>query len=80
MLFRSLDDYWFAWDDAHVACGLGYASLYNHACPANALFTLRPEQLVIEFTAVRAIAPGEEITINYQGAPDDPTPVWFALA
>lgn len=75
-----LDDYWFAWDSAHVACGLGWASLYNHACPANAAFTLVPAARAIDFTAVRPIAAGEEITINYQGAPDDPTPVWFPLA
>ena len=74
---KLLDDYWFWWDDDHSACALGWASLYNHACPSNATFRLLHDVRMIEFTAVRDIAIGEEITINYQGEPDDPTPPWF---
>jgi uncharacterized protein len=74
-----LDDYWFWWDDQHNACGLGWASLYNHACPANARFDRRLAACVLEFTAVRSIAAGDEITINYHGEPDDPTPPWFEV-
>ena len=72
-----LDDYWFLWDEQHIACALGWASLYNHACPANASFTCDPASRTITFVAVRGIRAGEEVTNNYQGAPDDPTPVWF---
>ena len=72
-----LDDYWFWWDDAHNAFALGCGSLYNHAAPANARYAVEPATRTLAFTAVRAIAAGEEITINYHGAPDDPTPVWF---
>lgn len=75
-----LDDYWFWWDDAHNACALGWASLYNHACPANATFRRDAAARVLEFTAVVDIAAGDEVTINYHGDPRDPTPVWFALA
>ena len=72
-----LDDYWFWWDETHNACALGWASLYNHACPANATFQLDRAGEVLVITAVRDIAPGTEVTINYHGRPDDPAPVWF---
>lgn len=75
-----LDDYWFWWDEAHNACALGWASLYNHACPANVAF--RPDRAarLLVLTAAVDIAPGNEVTINYHGEVDDPRPVWFALA
>ena len=72
-----LDDYWFWWDDAHNAFALGCGSLYNHAAPANARYVVEPASRTLAFSAVRAIAAGEEVTINYHGEPDDPTPVWF---
>ena len=31
------------------------------------------------FTALRDIAAGEEITVNYNGEPDDETPVGFEV-
>lgn len=76
---RLLDSYWFWWDEDHNALGLGCASLYNHACPANARFDRDTAARLLTFTAVRAIAQGEEITINYHGEPDDPSSVWFDL-
>lgn len=72
-----LDDYWFWWDEQHNAAALGCGSLYNHACPANARFDRDFTSRTLVFSAVRAIAVGEEITINYRGEPDDPSPVWF---
>ncbi len=75
-----LDDYWFYWDATHNACGLGWASLYNHACPANATFRIVPGARLLLITAVTDIAVGTEVTINYHGRPDDPAPVWFPTA
>jgi uncharacterized protein len=75
-----LDDYWFWWDEQHNACALGCGSLYNHAAPANARFERDRDAGVLVFTAVREIAAGDEITINYHGDPDDPSSVWFDLA
>lgn len=72
-----LDDYWFWWDEQHNAMVLGCGSLYNHGCPANARFACDAVARVVVFTAVRAIASGEEITINYHGEPADASPVWF---
>ena len=72
-----LDDYWFWWDDEHNAFALGWAALYNHACPANARFRLEREARLIVFEAAADIDAGDEVTINYHGEPDDPRPVWF---
>ena len=72
-----LDDYWFWWDDEHNAFALGWAALYNHACPANTRFRLERAGRLIVFKAAADIEAGEEVTINYHGEPDDPGPVWF---
>jgi SET domain-containing protein len=73
-----LDDYWFWWDERHNAVALGCASLYNHACPANASFARDTAARVLVVRAARAIAAGEEVTLNYHGDPGDPSPVRFA--
>ena len=44
---------------------LGYGSIYNHANPANMLYRPDGEALELHFVAVRDIAAGEELTINY---------------
>lgn len=75
-----LDDYWFWWDEEHNACALGFASLYNHACPANAAFHCDHAAQVLVITACVDIPCGTEVTINYHGQVDDPRPVWFVLA
>lgn len=75
-----MDDYWFWWDAEHNACGLGWASIYNHGCPANAVFRCEVAARVIVVTAVIDIEPGVEVTINYHGDVADPRPVWFPIA
>ncbi|HZN39514.1 MAG TPA: SET domain-containing protein-lysine N-methyltransferase [Planctomycetota bacterium] len=72
-----LDDYWFWWDDEHNAFALGWAALYNHACPANTRFRVERAVRLIVFEAAADIEAGDEVTINYHGEPDDPSPVWF---
>ncbi len=73
-----LDDYWFWWDEASNAMALGCGSLYNHAAPSNARYQRDVAARMLVFIAVRDIAPGEEITINYHGEPSDESPVWFS--
>lgn len=74
-----LYDYVFEWGETEEdsAIALGYAGLFNHSFAPNARYRRRTEALLIEVTALRAIAAGEEITMNYNGEPGDPTPVWF---
>lgn len=51
------------------AIALGYGSLYNHANPANMGYAAEHDGSAIIFTAVRDIAEGEELTINYDRDP-----------
>jgi len=60
----------FSWEElAKVpgtrALALGFGSLYNHANPANMRYEADGEQELLRFVAVRDIADGEELTINY---------------
>ncbi len=75
----SLNDFCFRWghDDEDGAIGLGNASLYNHSFSPSARYVLRIPEQQIEFVAVRDIAAGEEITVNYNRDPEDLKPVWF---
>lgn len=74
-----LSDYTFDWgrDNDHAAIVLGYGMLYNHSHTPNARFThdLRAREYI--FTALRDIKKDEEIYTNYNGDPEDNTPLWF---
>ena len=61
-----------------VALALGYGSLYNHSYNPNARYDDVGRQTK-EFRALRDIYPGEEITINYNGAEDIMDPVEFPV-
>ena len=74
-----LGQYCFFWEkDAGIICiGLGFASIYNHAYPANANYAMDHETGTMDIFSVRPIAAHEEITINYTGDPDNPSRQWF---
>lgn len=71
--------YVFSWDgdpyDGAIAMGLG--SFYNHSHSPNATFNKLFKEGIIEYVAIRPIWEHEEITVNYNGTPDDQTPLWF---
>ncbi len=75
----TLYDYYFLWGDDQKQCciALGYGSLYNHNAPSNADYSMDYEAHLIEIFTVRIVEAGEEITINYNGDPNDDTPPWF---
>jgi ribosomal protein S18 acetylase RimI-like enzyme len=75
----TLENYYFEWgeDGRDAALLLGSCSLCNHSYQPNAVFELQPERQTIGFVALRDIQPGEEITTNYNGAPEDSKPLWF---
>ncbi|HZR19022.1 MAG TPA: SET domain-containing protein [Verrucomicrobiae bacterium] len=64
----------------HAAIALGYGSLYNHSYLPNAEYRKSWEERLIRFIALRDIAPGEEITVNYNGTPGDRSPIWFEVS
>ena len=74
----SLANYCFAWSRGTMALALGYGSLYNHSFRPNARYDDVGPQTK-EFTAMRDIAPGEEITVNYNGEPTSRAAVWFEV-
>jgi SET domain-containing protein len=74
-----LANYYYCWGEEleAAAVAMGFGSFYNHSYFPNAEFTQRFDTDVVEFIAIRTIEPGEEITVNYNGLPDDLAPVWF---
>lgn len=74
-----LYNYYFDWDekDKTGAIALGYGSLFNHAYQPNAQYLWDYEFTSLKFYALKDIAAGEELTINYNGDPENQEKVWF---
>jgi SET domain-containing protein len=74
-----LHDYIFEWGKAKDQCcmALGYIPMYNHSYYSNCEYFMDYEEGIIFVKTVRAIAAGEELTINYNGDWNDATPLWF---
>jgi len=68
----------FEWDGG-VAVALGFGSLYNHSWTPNARYDHDYERNLVVYSAVRAIASGKEITVNYSGEPDGRIDLWFDM-
>lgn len=71
-----LSDYAFVYGVKKCAIALGYGSLYNHSFKPNARYDDVGRKTKV-FSAVREIAAGEEITVNYNGDPDNTDAVEF---
>jgi SET domain-containing protein len=71
--------YVFEWGKTRkqAAVAFGYVSMYNHDYNASCAYEMDFDLQTITIKAVRDIAIGEEITINYNAVPDDATPIWF---
>ena len=67
----------YLWNKNQVAISLGYGSLYNHSFEPNAHY--EHGRMAIRYLALRDIVPGEEITINYNGDPEDSSRVGFTV-
>lgn len=52
--------------EGRSAIALGYTSLLNHSYAPNCEFVRHIDALVIDLVALRPIAAGEELTIDYQ--------------
>lgn len=74
-----LDNYTYCWGEEgkELALVLGAGSVYNHSSHPNAVYERAPDELEMRYVALREIAEGEEIFINYLGRSDDTTPVVF---
>lgn len=77
-----LSDYAFAWGEdvpgfeagKDCAIGLGYLGLYNHSKQSNVRLERHYADNEMSIHALRDIAPGEELTIDYD------IPLWFDAA
>ncbi|MFH1840624.1 MAG: SET domain-containing protein [Candidatus Shapirobacteria bacterium] len=76
-----LDQYIYPWRSTRGACMvLGYGSIYNHSFEPNADWKQNFRTVTMVYRAIKNIKKGEEITVNYNGEPDDRTPIeWFEV-
>lgn len=59
---------------------LGYGSIYNHSFNPNADWKQNFKEENMVYRALKEIKKGEEVTVNYNGEPDDTTPIdWFEV-
>ena len=78
-----LFNYSYIWEDPkHLpefknAITLSVSQFINHSYEPNVKYLYDYEKKAIEFSAIRDISKGEELTVNYNGLVDDKSPVWF---
>jgi len=75
LLQIELRNYYFEWTKSHNAIALGYGSLINHSFKPNAAYTYGYKNKVMIFYAIKEIKKGREVLINYNGWPNDTTPL-----
>jgi SET domain-containing protein len=75
----TLTYYTYSWgaDGSDAAVAAGFGCFYNHSDEPNADYLKLVRQGFIDIVAIRPIRINEEITVNYNGSPNDRTPVWF---
>ena len=73
-----LNNYYFCWGNKQdcAVIALGFGSIYNHSYIPNAIYRPCMEEFILEIVAIKKILPNEEITINYNGSPNDKAPLW----
>lgn len=75
-----LQNYIFEWqpDGANLCCmALGTIPMYNHSYSSNCEYYMEYDDNTMYVQAVRDIAAGEELTVNYNATWNDETKVWF---
>lgn len=74
-----LHDYIFEWGPQQEQCcmALGLVPIYNHSYESNCDYFMDFENDTISIQTMKAVAAGEELTINYNGDWKDDTKIWF---
>ncbi|MFN6572759.1 SET domain-containing protein [Dendronalium sp. ChiSLP03b] len=72
-----LGNYYYDWEDNAAAIALGLSSLINHSYNPNSYYVKKFSDRKLELIAYQDIEVGEEITANYNGSPNDKSPIWF---
>jgi uncharacterized protein len=76
----TMHDYIFLWgnkEQPECCVAFGYVSIYNHSYDSNCDYQMHFEDDLIEIITVKDIPAGTELTINYNGEPENDEPVWF---
>ena len=76
-----LSHYIYPWRSTRgAALVFGYGSVYNHSFTPNADWKQNFRNTTMVYRAIKDIKNGEEITVNYNGEPDDASPIdWFEV-
>lgn len=76
-----LNHYIYPWRSTRsAAVVLGYGSIVNHSYTPNADWKQNFKTKRMVYRAIKPIKKGEEVTVNYNGEPDDMTPIeWFEV-
>ncbi|MBY9002447.1 MAG: SET domain-containing protein-lysine N-methyltransferase [Candidatus Lokiarchaeota archaeon] len=79
-----LYDYCYIWGDSKKpgfknAITLSISQFINHSFKPNAKYLFDYNNNTMEFSAIKDIQEGEEITVNYNGRANDKTPIWFEV-
>ena len=79
-----LYDYCYIWSDSKKpefenAITLSISQFINHSYEPNLRYLYDYKHKAIEFSAIREIKEGEELTVNYNGLVKDKSPVWFEV-
>ncbi len=76
-----LDFYMYPWRSTRTgSIVLGYGSIINHSFTPNCDWKQNFRAMRMNYKVIQPIKIGEEITVNYNGEPDDKTPIpeeWF---
>ncbi|MEH2066266.1 MAG: SET domain-containing protein [Nostoc sp.] len=73
----TLGNYYYDWEDKAAAIAFGLVSLINHSYYPNTYYVKKFAEGEVEYIAYRDIEAGEEMTANYNGSPEDKSPIWF---
>jgi SET domain-containing protein len=80
-----LYNYCYIWEDPeHMpafknAITLSVSQFINHSFEPNLKYLYDYENKAIEFSTIRDVFEGEELTVNYNGLVDDKSPMWFEV-
>jgi len=76
-----MSHYIYPWKSTRgAALAFGYGSIYNHSYSPNADWKQNFKTGCMIYRAVKDIKKGEEITVNYNGEPDDQKVIdWFEV-
>ena len=62
-----------------MALAMSICQFMNHSYTPNVRYEYYYRNDSIKYIAIRNISKGDELTMNYNGAVDDKSPVWFEI-